>query len=662
MMQIDPSAVLAAKEMLGESSASIIADILQVEQYDERNKKGLCPFHSEKTPSFVFNPKTFKFHCFGCGASVDIIDAYMKSGKTYMESAAKIFDDTGIPYSFGEVGIKSRREYYYPMPEYAENNGSIYSYLEQRKISRTTADYLELKQDKSGNILFHYYDTNDVLTMVKVRKGGQVKKGETKCWCLKDNEGKAFGTAPILFNMNRVDCSKPLAIFSGELDCAAAIESGYLNSVSIPLGDQNTKWVEECLEFLDKFDKIIICPDNDASGEKYCKDIVPRLGSWKCSIAHVPEIHTDENGLSRRVKDLNECLYRFGKEATLAVILNAKDTPVPSVKDLSDVTDLDYDTIDGVESGIKPLDKELMKFFYGTLTLLGGVPGSGKSSFLCQVICNALEQEKNCWLFSGELIEPMAKNWFNYIFAGRRHLVQFDTCNGDAGYKVSREAKDGINNRYRGKWYIHRDDYEKDLDHLIISMTDVVRKYGVKLLVLDNMMTIDAGDGENELREQTQTIKKLIDFATKYYVSVILVCHPRKLNAGASVGLYDFIGSSNIINLAHRALSLSRVMQEEKDGTAPGMSGARKAMAKYDVVLHINKDRFLGRSDINVGLYYDRPSRRFFTSPEEYDRQYSWDTNGYAEPLPYPIADEEKEVYGEISKEIKKLPPFKTGA
>jgi DNA primase len=42
------------------------------------NVKGLCPFHSEKTPSFTVYPQDNSFYCFGCGAGGDQISFIMK--------------------------------------------------------------------------------------------------------------------------------------------------------------------------------------------------------------------------------------------------------------------------------------------------------------------------------------------------------------------------------------------------------------------------------------------------------------------------------------------------------------------------------------------------------------------------------------------------------
>ena len=64
------------------------------------------------------------------------------------------------------------------------------------------------------------------------------------------------------------------------------------------------------------------------------------------------------------------------------------------------------------------------------------------------------------------------------------------------------------------------------------------------------------------------------------------------------------------------------------------------------------KDRMLGFEGTTVGLYYDRPSRRFLETEEDLDRRYNWDTLEYDGDLPYPPPQlaEEEEVLGRIER------------
>lgn len=590
---------------------------LGVTDYDEKNKKCCCPFHKEDTPSFIYNVRTGSAHCFGaCGRNYDLIDVYLSKGMTYIEAVKRLFELADIQYAFGEYGVQTKAKYRYPKEVVCSDKSSVYKYLNTRKISKETADYLDIRQDEKGNCVFNYYDLNDTLTMVKYRPSHKVVKPEIKNWCQPNAD-----TAPLLFNMNRINTAQPLLICSGELDCAAAIESGWLNAVSIPLGDQNTKWVEENFDWLEMFNEIIVCPDNDKSGYKYCSEIVPRLGAWRCKIARVPT----------ECKDINEALYKFGKECVLDFIVHAEDSPVPSVNDLSEVKAIDFCDMDGVKTGIKAIDKELIKLPYGTLTVLSGMPGVGKSSILSQIICNALEEGKDTWMFSGELSNPITKSWLSYVMAGRRNIEEVEN-DGDKYYRVKSDALAEINNFYKGRWFVYKDDWDNNIDVLIDSMTDSIRKYGVKLLVLDNMMTIVDDTNESELREQTAIVKKLISIARKYNVAIILVCHPRKLSQTSTVGIFDIAGSSNIINLAHRTLGLRRVTEDERDGIDK-TSNLRDNLKKYDVIVNIIKDRMRGRSNISHGMYYDNISRRFYSTQEEFDKSYSWDRKVYDTPL-----------------------------
>lgn len=647
-MIVSKDKVAEAKAKLGDRNADIMAEELNLQNYDTKNRKACCPYHSENTPSFIYNSKNYNFHCFGCHKNVDIIDVFMEKGSTYIEAVEKLFDLAGISYSFGEKNIKTKYSYRYPTPVECDNKDKVYEYFKLRKISPATVDYCDVRQDEQGNVVFNYYDSNDVLTMVKYRPSRKIIKGENKTWCQKGAD-----TTPLLFNMNRINTSKPLLITEGEPDTMAAIESGYTNTVSVPLGAGNFHWIEECWEWLEQFDSIIICSDNDEAGIKMQKEVVYRLGSWRCKIVNIPMFYEQNDKQKIRVKDLNEVLYYFGKEKVMEIITNASDTPVASIVNISEIEDMDLDKIDGVLTGIKSIDKELMKLFYGTLTIFTGSPSAGKTSFLYQIVCQSLEQDKGVWLFSKELPVTMTRNWLNYIMSGRRNLDCYKTKEGADFYKVKPSAKKSIGRYYNDKWFVYKDEQPSDLDSLLASAEETVRKYGVKLLIFDNLMTIDMGATEdNEFLKQTEVIKRLIGFAVKFNVSVVLVAHPRKMPVGTEVSMYDISGTANIANLAHRTIGLARVTKEQKNGI-PNKNGKgwQKKPNPYDVTFSVIKDRMLGKMGYQCGLYYDNPSRRFYTNRKEFEYNYSWDRKQYTTSLPYPHEnDKASEVFGSIQE------------
>ena len=64
------------------------------------NYVGLCPFHREKTPSFVVSPEKKIFHCFGCGASGDVIGFLMRyEGYTFKEALRMLAEKAGIRHT-----------------------------------------------------------------------------------------------------------------------------------------------------------------------------------------------------------------------------------------------------------------------------------------------------------------------------------------------------------------------------------------------------------------------------------------------------------------------------------------------------------------------------------------------------------------------------------
>lgn len=626
-MLVDKKDIEKAKEKLGDNNAFIMAELLDLENFDEKNLRACCPYHNEKTSSFIYNKKAHNYHCFGCSKTVDIIDVLMEKGNTFLDALKYLFEKAGMEYSFGEKDVKTRRNYRYPHEEPLNEKTHVIEYWGKRGISKNVIDYLDIREDEHGNGVFNFYDTNDVLTMVKYRPARTVEKhsGQPKTWCQKNAD-----TSAILFNMNRVNTSKPLLITEGETDCASAIEAGYINTVSVPLGAGNLHWIEENWDWLNNFDSIIIWSDNDEAGIKMRKECIYRLGTWRTKYIATPDYYDKPDGKKIPLKDINDCLQTGGKQFVMDLIYGAKDVPVTSVVDYSEVEELDITQLDGVKTGIKPLDKMLRKLFYGTLTILSGRPGSGKTSLIDQMIAGTIDEGNPVFLYSKELPEKLSVNWFNTIIAGRRNLVEKQTEDGERYYVVPYATKKKMQGFYSKKLFIYKDEEPNDYESVLKSAEECVRKFGCKFLVLDNLMMLDLKCSENDKNTaQTNLINYLIKFAAKFNVSVVLIAHPRKTpDSSSDIEMYDIAGSSNIINLAVRSIGLRRVSEKEKEDS-------KCKWKNYDVVLTIMKDRMFGKADIQMGLWYDLPSRRFYTNYSEYDRKFAWDTNVYTNRIPY---------------------------
>lgn len=621
---IEKDLIQKAKEKLGDKNAFIIADELGIEKFDTKNLKGISPYRQEDTPSFVFNRKNYTFHDFGGdGITVDLIDVYMQKGMTYVQAVQKLFEKADMEYSFGELNVQTKQQYRYPHDENGDMK-QVYEYWSKRGISKDTIDYLNISSDGKGNTVFKFYDTNDVLTMVKYRPARSIPKGETKIWCQKDAD-----TTPLLFNMNRINVNQPLLIIEGEGDAMSAIEAGYFNTVSVPLGAGNFHWIEENWDWLEQFTSIIIASDNDEAGIKMRKECIYRLGSWRTKYVEYPKEFISDSGKRTPIKDMNDTLQKFGASYVMSMIINAKETPVDSVIDFSDVDDIDISTIDGITTGIELLDREMMRLFYGTFNILTGVNGGGKSSFLGQLTCNSIEQGKDVWMYSGEMPNYLTKNWIDSIFAGRRNVTEHINSYGSKYYTINKDAKKKISEHYKKHFYLYKDECQNNIEDIKKSMEDCVRKFGCKLFILDNMSSINLDSTDDtKWQKQVDLINWLISFARKYHVVVCLVIHPRKIETMRRLTKFDVQGLGTSVDLAHRLFSLYRVTKKEKEDT--------KNPIKYDVILDVLKDRLRGREGLEIGMYYDNPSRRFYTSDKEYNKQYSWDDSTYNEELQAP--------------------------
>ena len=609
--------------------------VVSVEETDRFESVYCC---ETSTQSFVLKDFILTSNCFSCGRNYGIIDLYLEQGMTYLEAVEKLFQQVDIDYNFSQKGVQSAPSYKYPKRE-KNDRTKTEQYLQARCISVKTMDYADIQSDCNGNIAFHFYDSNDVLLTVKYRLADKFdkEKHKSKCW----SQAEASFT-PLLFNMNRVDPSKPLVITEGEIDCLSVIEAGYTNVVSIPNGCSNAQWVQHNWDWLEQFHKIILWFDTDEPGIKARNDIIYRLGTWRTYYVEIEPTELTPKGA--HIKDINEVLFFKGKERVLEYINKPLEVPVEKVLDLSKAEDFDIENTEGLYTGIKELDDKIYKLTFGTLNIITGKSGEGKSVFVNQVaICQAVQQGYEVFVFSGELPAPILRNWVETNMIGR----DFITMRNGHVRVFDPEQRKIMQNWYSGKVLVYDDDYNTTATALLNKMEELARKCGTKVFLIDNLMMIDLEcSEEGRLQAEKDFVNKLIFFAKKYNVLVFLVAHPRKTGE-IRVTKEDIAGSGNIVNLAHMVFSVHRYTDSEKAGSTNGKGDyiRGKEPIQHESCVEVLKNRITGVLPL-VKLYFDYPSYRFYQTPEEVYFRYGWDKRDPKE-FPIPTTDPNIHTTGE---------------
>lgn len=109
-----------------------------------RNYKGLCPFHNEKTPSFIVSPERQTFHCFGCGKGGDILAFVMEYDHVdFVEALEELAEVTGVKLT-RRVGDTPEVKLKQKIFEVNHLASEYYQYiLTKHKLGENARDYLK---------------------------------------------------------------------------------------------------------------------------------------------------------------------------------------------------------------------------------------------------------------------------------------------------------------------------------------------------------------------------------------------------------------------------------------------------------------------------------------------------------------------------------------
>lgn len=462
------------------------------------------------------------------------------------------FDYASIPKNIHD----QKKVYEKPDPDdLLPLNEDIVTYFGVRKISEQTLKDFNISSTKDGNIVFPFY-RDRILTYVKYRKPKRFTKGDgPKEWGLKNTE-------PILFGMDNVSFNRPLIITEGEIDALSLYEAGCTNVVSVPAGCNNFEWISLCWDWLENFQQIILFGDSDEPGVEMVSTLMKRLGEDRCMIPKdYPELIIDGVDKNRLCKDANEILYIYGPEALKQMVDSCEPVPIKGVLNLAKIPFVDPTTVPRIFTRIPELDNIMGGFGEGTLTILSGKRGQGKSTIGGTFLLNAIEQGIPVCMYSGELNSTKVFEWICLQATESKYIeAKIDERSGKVFGVVPRDIQERIRNWIDNKLYLFDNAYVDDCtqsEAILKVFNFCARRYGCKMFLVDNAMSaLISADEEN--KAQAKFAASLKNFAVKFKAAVLLVAHPRKTKQGEIMTNDDVSGASALTNLADNVFFIEK--------------------------------------------------------------------------------------------------------
>lgn len=309
--------------------------------------------------------------------------------------------------------------------------------------------------------------------------------------------------------------------------------------------------------------------------------------------------------INERVEKIEESLSRINNVSNITTLNAVKLT--------------DIHEAEKINTGLINIDRKILGFITGSLVIITGYSGSGKSTIINQMcIAESIAQGYKVFAYSPELTNSNFKNWLYSTIANEEHFIE-SNAGGRRYKKVSDEGTMLIDEWIKNKLYLYSDDSNTFSEaKLLMDMERLAKRESVRVFVIDNLMKIELEGGyKNELLAQKTFVNKLKEFARKHNAVVHLVAHlkkPQQVGKSKAVTKFDVAGSVDITNLADYVISVGRVEEE--------LRCEQKELK--DCVLKFMKDRPSGNGEFFVNLHFERERRRFYEYPTELNKDYGY--------------------------------------
>ena len=296
---------------------SLISEYIEVKKAG-RNYKANCPFHGEKTPSFMITPELQMYKCFGCGRHGDAFTFLEEhEGMEFSEALKYLAEKAGVTLKLVKNEETSEKEKIIEINKSALN---FYNYaLHDHPQGKRVLEYLKINRGLSDESIKHFKigyspENFDALANYLIQKKKINKKDLEKAgllvgrgidrfrgrvifpltdhrenivgfagrilpWAMQDMakyinspDTPAYHKSHILYGMDitksEIRDKKYAVIVEGELDMISSYQAGIKNVIAI----KGSALTEDQLRLIARFcKKIVLCLDSDFAGDEAAK-------------------------------------------------------------------------------------------------------------------------------------------------------------------------------------------------------------------------------------------------------------------------------------------------------------------------------------------------------------------------------------------------------
>jgi twinkle protein len=477
-------------------------------------------------------------------------------------------------------------------------NGS-YGALTDRCISEDTAKKYGVRHvvsadNKVSQHIYPYFNGNEVV-------GTKTRFVDNKNFAF---AGTYEGTGLFGEQLFRNTGGKYLTIVEGECDAMAAYElmQSKWACVSLKRGASGAvKDIRESIEFVESFENVVICFDNDKAGIDAAKKVARILKPGKAKIMTLPT----------GCKDANDMLRQKKFQAFMSSWWEAKTYTPSGIMDLSAQKSewLHRETKESIAYPWEGLNKKLYGMRKGELITLTGGTGLGKSS---------VTRELEHWLIKNTEdnvgIVALEENWLRTADG----IISIEA--NDRVYLNERRdqyTEEQLNNLFdkvipKGRVFIHAHLGATDIEEIFSKLRYIIVGCECKWVIVDHLhMLVNVMDGGDERRGIDMLMNRLRSLVEETGVGMILVSHLRRAAGdkghenGVEVSLSHLKGSAGIAQLSDCVIALERNQQAENEDEA------------NTTKVRVLKSRYTGDTGLACSLRYNNETGRLFELSEE---------------------------------------------